>query len=274
MSFITQTNNILNNLIIGIVLASAISFISYRYKLLTFSGIIATFLLALIIYTFGTWQWTLPIVTFFVLSSLLSKIRKRKNHEVEKYFEKSEQRDYLQVLSNGGLAGILVIANYFYTTSFLYIIYLSVVAAVCADTWATEIGTLIKSKTVDILSFKKINPGISGGISLPGILASAAGAFVIAATSLPWIESNYQINIIIITLAGFTGSIADSLLGSSLQAQYKCRVCLNITERKIHCNEKTFLVKGIKWINNDAVNLGAGISGGIFSFIIYDVIKG
>jgi uncharacterized protein (TIGR00297 family) len=274
LSILIHSNNLIVNLILGIILASVISLISYQLKLLTTSGIVVAFLLALVIYTFGTWQWTLPIVTFFILSSLLSKLRKRRNEEVEKYFEKSEQRDHLQVLANGGLAGVLVTLNYFYPSELTYIIYVSIVAAVCADTWSTEIGTLGKTKTVDILSFKEINQGVSGGISLPGIFASVAGAFVIAATSLPWIESNYQINIIIITAAGFVGSITDSILGSSVQAQYKCKVCGNVTERKFHCGEKTDLLKGKRWINNDAVNFGAGISGGIFSIILYDVIKG
>ena len=273
MIILNQTD-LITNLIAGIIFASAISLISYRLKLLTTSGIIATFILALVIYTFGTWQWTLPIVTFFILSSLLSKIRK-KNKEVEKYFEKSEQRDHLQVLANGGLAGVLVLLNYFYPSELLYIIYVSLVASVCADTWSTEIGTIFKTKTVDILSLKEINQGISGGISVPGIFASIAGAFVIAATSLPWTESNYQINIIIIiTLAGFFGSIIDSIVGSSLQVKYKCVVCGIVTERKSHCKSETVYLKGNKWINNDAVNFGAGISGGLFSVILYDVFKG
>ena len=274
MSFFIQSENLLINFFIGIILSIAVSVFSNRLKLLTTSGIIATFLLALIIYSLGTWQWTLPIVTFFVLSSLISKLRKNRNAEVEKYFEKSEQRDYLQVLANGGLAGVLVLINYFQPSELLYIIYVSIVASVCADTLATEIGTLIKTKTVDVLSFKEINQGISGGISIRGIFASIIGASVIAATSLPWIESNYQINFIIITFAGFAGSITDSVLGSSLQAQYKCTVCNIVTERKIHCKKETNLVKGFRWINNDAVNFGAGISGGFFSFILYDFVKG
>jgi len=81
-------------------------------------------------------------------------------------------------------------------------------------------------------------------------------------------------NVIIILFAGFVGSIADSLLGASVQAQYKCRVCERITERKIYCNKEENLFSGIRWVNNDAVNFGAGISGGIFSIILYDVVKG
>ncbi|RPI68237.1 MAG: DUF92 domain-containing protein, partial [Ignavibacteriales bacterium] len=230
MSFLFQSENLTFNLLTGIIFSSIISLISYKFKLLTRSGIIAAFILALIIYTFGTWQWTLPIVTFFILSSILSKVRKKRNAEVEKYFEKQEQRDYLQVLANGGLGGILVLLNYFYPFELFYIIYVSIVASVCADTWSTEIGTLFKTKTIDILSLKEINPGISGGISFPGILASVAGAFVIAATSSPWLGSNFQTNLLIITLAGFIGSIADSMFGSSIQTRYKCVVCKNITE--------------------------------------------
>ncbi|RPI71661.1 MAG: DUF92 domain-containing protein, partial [Ignavibacteriales bacterium] len=150
----------------------------------------------------------------------------------------------------------------------------SIVASVCADTWSTEIGTLFKTKTIDILSLKEINPGISGGISLPGILASIAGAVVIAVTSLPWLGSNFQINFLILTLAGFTGSIADSMFGSSIQARYKCVVCKNITESKTHCSRNAILIKGTEFINNDAVNFGAGVSGGVFSFFLSYVIKG
>ncbi len=51
---------------------------------------------------------------FFLLSSLLPKIIKSKNKEVETYFEKSGARNYLQILANGGLGGMLVILNAVY----------------------------------------------------------------------------------------------------------------------------------------------------------------
>jgi uncharacterized protein (TIGR00297 family) len=269
-----QTNNLLFDFFTGIFLASLISIISLKLKLLTISGIVVAFLLAVIIYTFGTWQWTLPVVTFFVLSSLLSKLRKKRNESVELYFEKTGERDYLQVLANGGLAFVLVIVNYLYYSELLYIVYVSMIASVCADTWATEIGTLVNAKTVNILSFENINPGISGGISVPGIIGALGGACVIALTTLPWLQSNYLMIIGIILIAGFIGSITDSILGASIQAQYRCRSCGSITERKIHCKNETDLSRGIRWINNDAVNFGAGITGGLFSIILYDVIKG
>lgn len=273
MSILNQSGSLAINFLFGIILASVISLVSYKFRLLTFSGSLTTFFLAIIIFGFGTWKYTIPIVTFFLLSSLLSRYRKTKNVQVETYFEKSGERDHFQVLANGGLACILVVINYFYQSELIYIAFVSCIASVCADTWATEIGTLTKANTVDVLSFKKVEQGVSGGISLQGTIASLAGAIVIATTSLAWIESNYLMNLIVIVTAGFSGSLADSIFGTTVQAEYNCKVCNRSTERKMHCNNKTILVKGIRWINNDAVNFGATIFGGIFSVILYDVVK-
>ncbi len=273
MNILNQSESLFIDFVIGITLSLIIVSLSYRFKLLTFSGSITTFFLAVIIFGFGTWKWTIPIVTFFLLSSLLSKYRKRKNESVETYFEKSGERDHLQVLANGGLGSVLVVINYFYPQELFYTVYVSCIASMCADTWATEIGTLIKTKTVDIVSFKKVEQGISGGISLPGTIGSIAGAFVIAATSLPWMEFNYLLNTIVIVVSGFIGSVADSILGSKIQSMYKCVICNSITERKSHCNNETVLFKGIRWMNNDAINFSASLSGGIFSIILYDAVK-
>jgi uncharacterized protein (TIGR00297 family) len=260
-------SELVSNFLIGIFLSSAIAFFSQKFNLLTKKGSYAVFILALIIFSLGVWKWTLPIFLFFILSSLLSKYRKLKNPAIETYFEKSSRRDHYQVIANGGFAGVLVIINYFLPSELLYLVYVSSVAAVCADTWGTEIGTLIKTKTINILSMKKVEAGTSGGISVPGIVGSFTGAMVIALSSLFWLKSNKFNYIMIISFAGFTGSIIDSILGASLQAQFECKTCGKITERKFHCSNSTSYYKGIKWFNNDAVNFSAGISGGIICAI-------
>jgi len=99
------------NLILGVLLGLIISLISYRLRLLNLKGAIATFLLAVIIFTLGSWMWTIPISSFFTLSSLLSKLRKKINPKVDLYFQKIDERDHVQVLANGGFPGILVLIN-------------------------------------------------------------------------------------------------------------------------------------------------------------------
>lgn len=63
------------------------------------------------------------------------------------------------------------------------------------------------------------------------------------------------ISFIIIILSGFLGSLIDSILGASIQVKYKCEKCKKITERKEHCGKETNYYKGIKWIDNNLVNL-------------------
>ncbi|MFH0733808.1 MAG: DUF92 domain-containing protein [bacterium] len=251
----------------GLFLAFVISVISFRVKFLTLNGAAVTFLLAGFLFGLGSWKWSLPILTFFILSSVLSKIRKKKNTSVELYFEKSGTRDYLQVIANGGLGGILVILYNLFPNEIWYLIYVSSIAAVCADTWATEIGTYKKTSTFNILTLKRTEQGVSGGISWIGTFGALLGTIIISISGLFWIQNNLVDYIIIVVIAGMFGCFLDSFLGASIQAQYKCNVCGKNTERVMHCGKKTVLGNGYSWINNDFVNLFSGIAGGLVSLI-------
>lgn len=61
----------------------------------------------------------------------------------------------------------------------------------------------------------------------------------------------------------------DSVLGSTMQAKYLCRSCGNFVEREEHCNNQTIYYSGYKFINNDSVNLLAGLSGVVVFLFFY-----
>lgn len=255
------------NLVLGVILGLIISIISYKLKLLTLNGAIATFILAWIIFSFGQIKWTIPILTFFVFSSLLSKLRKKINPKVESYFQKSDERDHVQVMANGGFPGILVLINQIHCSELFYIAYVSSIAAACSDTWATEIGTMSNSKTLNIINFQQVEQGISGGVSLIGFIGAALGAVLISVSGLPWFNNISEI-ILIIFFSGFLGSTFDSVLGSTLQTKFSCTVCDKITENKFHCGKISVHTNGIKWLNNDAVNFATSLFGGFISFAL------
>lgn len=267
------SSNLTYTLWIGAVLSACVAFASFKVKFLTKSGAAATFLLAAFIFGFGGFKWSIPIMAFFILSSMLSKVKKGIKGELEDaYFEKTGVRDHWQVAANGGLGGILVLLNSAYPSDLFYIIYVSSLSAVCADTWATEIGTLRKTRTYNILTFKRIEQGMSGGVSLTGTLGGMLGSFIISLSGIWWIESNIYQYILIIVLAGVFGSFIDSVLGAALQAQFKCGVCGKITEKNYHCKAETAPAKGITWMNNDMVNLFAGAGGGIIVIIFKEFL--
>ena len=55
-------------------------------------------------------------------------------------------------------------------------------------------------------------------------------------------------------MAGFVGSLVDSILGGSIQAMFRCAVCNKETEKRVHCDMQTHHIRGFKWIDNDGVN--------------------
>ncbi len=263
---------LLENYLIGIILSLIVVLISVKLKFLTLDGGIATFLLAANVFGLGGLKYTIPILTFFVLSSLLSKIKNINKSKAELYYEKSGVRDWGQVMANGGIAGIIVIANSIFSNEVFYILYVASIATVCADTWSTEIGTLIKTNTYNVLSLKKISPGESGGVSVIGTIGGILGSIVVFFSAISYSKYDNLKFFLIILLSSFLGNLVDSLLGATLQAKYQCSICGKITESKIHCKIDTKFVKGISYINNDTVNVVASLIGVLFSLITYNLI--
>ncbi len=253
--------------LVAFILAFLIAVISYRFKFLSISGSVGTFILAVVIFGVGGWKWTVPILTFFVLSSLISKVGKERRKKFDLIFEKSSTRDIYQVFANGGIAGLSAFIYHFYPNEIFYYAYLASVSAATFDTWATEIGTLFLSKPRLITNFKPVEPGTSGGVSIKGTIGGVVGSILIFLSATPWIEWDAA-KLAIVIIAGFIGSLIDSFLGATIQAQYRCYVCSKVTERKIHCNEFAELIRGNKKFNNDFVNFVCTMSGAFAGLIL------
>ena len=242
-----------SQLTLGTIFAILVAAVSYRMKFLSASGSMATFLLAVVVFGFGGWRWTVPILTFFVTGSALSHIGKDRKAHLEGFHEKGGTRDYAQVFANGGIAGLVVIASSCIPGEWWYLLYLGSLCAVAADTWSTEIGIMSRGKTVMITTFGRVESGRSGGVSWQGLAGGLAGSLVVATSAWAWIESGQVV--LLLAAAGLAGTLADSLLGATVQAEYRCPVCNAMTERPIHCTQQpTILVRGERWITNDAVN--------------------
>ena len=264
------TDSLVRQFLVAVVFGALFGAASYRFRFLSVSGSFAAFFLAVVIYGFGGMQWTIPLLIFFITSSLLSKIEKEKKREVETTFEKTSTRDAGQVLANGGMAGILVIASFLYPHfKFWYIAYLGAIAAVTADTWGTEIGLLSNALPRSLLTFRRVAAGTSGAISFRGLAGEILGASLIATAGAvsARLTPNTRILATIIG-AGIFGSLADSFLGATVQAGYRCGMCGKQTEKKIHCDYKTSLVRGYSWMNNDLVNLICALVGIVAALIL------
>jgi uncharacterized protein (TIGR00297 family) len=267
--FVSFSHHDASQMLTALVLAVLIAFISAYVKFLSPSGAAAVFLLATVIFGIGGWKWTVPILTFFIASSLLSKVGKARKSDSEIMFDKTDKRDEGQVAANGGVAGVIMLLWYvFPEQEFWYPCYLGTLAAVTADTWGTEIGTLSKKKPRSVITFKFVEPGTSGGISLIGLASGIFGAGMIVLSA--WAYNNSSLSFstaFTVILAGIVGSLIDSVFGAAFQAQYQTESG-RITEKRIYGGNLTTFVHGVRWIDNDSVNLMCALTGAVMTYVL------
>jgi len=247
----------------GFLLVLLISFLAYRAHSLSKNGALAALFLGTIVFGIGGAPWAIILLTFFITSSLLSRMFKKRKQGLSEKYSKGDQRDAGQVLANGGLAAVFVIIHYFFPLSSIgWVGFAASLAAVNADTWATELGVLNPTPPRLITNLRKrVEKGTSGGISLVGTLASLLGA---AAIALPASFFTFNWSLFpIITLAGLLGSLFDSFLGATVQAMYFCPTDNKETEKHpLHtCGTETVHLRGWPWLTNDWVNFACGAFG-------------
>jgi uncharacterized protein (TIGR00297 family) len=118
-------------------------------------------------------------------------------------------RTAAQAMANLGIAALVVaIAGAGWP-----VLALAAMAEAAGDTSSSEIGMAFPGKTLLVTNFKSVPAGTDGGISLFGTIAALAGAASVAvaavATGLVPVHAIARI-----ILAGFFGTVIDSLLGA------------------------------------------------------------
>ncbi len=256
-------------LLYGFLLAILIASLAYRAHSLSKSGALAAMILGTIIFGLGGIPWAVLLLTFFFTSSALSRAFKKRKQGLNEKYSKGDQRDAGQVFGNGGLAAAFVLFHYFYPESNIgWIGFTASLAAVNADTWATELGVLNPTPPRMIMDLRKrVEKGTSGGVSLVGTLASLAGSALIAALA-SLLTDNWSL-FLLITLSGLAGSLFDSFLGATVQAMYFCPKDNKETEKHpLHtCGTETVHLRGWKWLTNDWVNFACGVFGSVIAII-------
>ena len=260
---------------LGFLLALIVAYAAYRAHSLDRSGALAATVVGTIIFGIGGWEWSILLLTFFITSSGLSRAFKKRKAGLDEKFSKGHERDAGQVLGNGGLATLFAALHAFYPEStWPWIGFAAALAAVNADTWATELGVLSSSAPRLITDLRtRVEKGTSGGVSWFGTMASLLGSAMIAlpAILLSPTGTLSPADFFLITFAGLSGSLFDSFLGATVQAMYYCPSDEKETEKHpLHtCGTETLHIRGWKWLDNDWVNFACSVFGVIVASLIY-----
>ena len=270
-------------MLLGTVFSLALALSAFKGGALSISGTIAAILMGATVYWFGGWAWFILLAVFFLSSSGLTKYKEAEKEAVSREFAKPGPRDVFQVLANGALASLVAVGQYFYPMDGWFVIFAGIIASVNADTWATELGILSKSKPRLLVGWKQVEVGTSGAVSPAGTFYAFGGSFFIAlcaAALLAFGNGSVEIGIrgaaallAAVAFGGLAGALADSLLGALVQSMYWCPKCRKETERTVHkCGCVTQHRRGLKWFDNDVVNLVSSLVGGVVSVALFTAI--
>jgi uncharacterized protein (TIGR00297 family) len=254
----------LSNVDIGAVCAAAIAIVAFRARSLSATGAVAAFVVGTATYGALAVPGAAVLLAFFVTSVALSRVGKARKKIVLADVGKTGARDAAQVFANGGVAALCAVLALTVDARYAYA-FAGAFAAATADTWGTEIGTLVRSAPRSILTLRPIATGLSGGITLAGSAAELAGALFVGAVATIVRHDAFAP----VACAGIAGALADSLLGASLQSLRWCPNCKRATEREPHtCGANTQPFRGLAWFGNDAVNFSATLVGAAAAFAL------
>jgi uncharacterized protein (TIGR00297 family) len=257
----------------GLLLALAVAARGWSRSALSASGAAAAVVVGWA--TLGaSFRAGLVLLAFFVSSSKLTQLMDFEK-AVDEAHRPGGQRDWVQVVVNGGAPAALALAAAFLTggvdaplrpaaapaAAALHAAFLGYYAACCGDTWASEVGQLSPAEPRLVTTLRPVRRGTNGGVTLLGLGASAAGGLLVggvfyaagcwsagAGAAAQWALVPLG------AAAGLVGSLIDSVLGATVQFTGFNRATGKVTSRR---GEGVSPIAGLPLLDNNGVNLVA-----------------
>jgi len=207
--------------VVVLLLCAALSVLSWKLGLLTIDGSLASFAVGMVLGLFGGIGWLLLLVLFAFIGFAVT--RYKMELKVRKGVQEGRQgeRSYKNVLANGlvpmSIAAFTFLAGW--EGEVPAIIYMSAVCVAAADTTASELGVL-SDRTYMITTFKRVPPGVDGGVSIYGTAWALAASIFAALVGWVVIIGTFPSALALIPAAmGILGCFIDSVIGATLETQ-------------------------------------------------------
>jgi uncharacterized protein (TIGR00297 family) len=202
--------------------------------------ITASLMLSTIVFPYEPWHTALiPVLAVSLLAFAATRVGRRKKARLDTA-EAKLGRAASQVAANLGVAGLVVVEPFqswlldarwlmHATRSGVSLLVLAVaaLAEAGADTVSSEIGQVLGGKPRLITTFRAVEPGRDGAVSIAGTLAGALAAGIVAGLGTWALRGGWRMFWVGCAGAVF-GLFFDSLLGATMEER--------------------------GWLNNDAVN--------------------
>ncbi|UWZ83162.1 DUF92 domain-containing protein [Occallatibacter riparius] len=204
--------------------------------------------------SFQPWRSAIvPVLAFMVITSLATRYGRDRKQRLGTAEDK-HGRVAAQVAANLGVATLafdpwlhvwLINSGLFYTRGIapmpIVAPALAALAEAAADTVSSEIGQVLGGRPFMLTTFRRVDPGTDGAISLAGTLAGILAAAAVAASGAWALHGSVRV-FLLSWIGGIFGLFFDSLLGAT--------------------------VERARWLNNDAVNFLSTASAAVFTLVL------
>jgi uncharacterized protein (TIGR00297 family) len=217
-------------------------------------GTLAAHLLGIFLFGILGPDWGIPVAFFFVTSVIFTRI----NGRVHRKMHGAGRRNIWQVMANIMAGVVFSVCFLIYSQPIFIYLFVSAVAAVTADTWASEIGPIFHKKCLSLSGWRIAASGVSGGISMAGTLAAFSGSFLVALVAWAgFFPERDFLMVLFLALAGFLASFVDSALGAFVEP---------------HLDNMKYFTRGTgseSLSPNDVVNILASFTAPLFFLLMH-----
>jgi uncharacterized protein (TIGR00297 family) len=205
-----------HQLLTALLVTGAFAALAYALGMISRSGVLGGLLVGTTIYA-SLGPRGFAILTLFVIGgSLLTRLGYGSKASTGTAQEHGGRRSARNALANCAVAtfcAILVVATGSESSIAAFVASLG---AAFADTAESEMGQLFSRTPRLITTLQKVPPGTDGAVSFPGTLAGIGAAGLTAALGLALGMLETPPSAILVAIAAFLGTVADSLIGGLL----------------------------------------------------------
>jgi uncharacterized protein (TIGR00297 family) len=205
-----------SQLLSALLVTAAFAAIAYTLGMISRSGALGGLLVGTTIYASLGPRGFAVLALFVIGGSLLTQLGYPGKQRTGTAQEHGGRRGARNALANCAVPTICAILAAATGSEPLTAAFVASVGAAFADTAESEMGQLFSRTPRLISTLRKVQPGTDGAVSLPGSIAGVAAAGLAAVLGLTLGMLETPTSALLVTVAAFLGTIADSLIGALL----------------------------------------------------------
>ena len=203
-----------SQLLAAALVTAASAALSYGLRMVSRGGALGGFVVGTLIYASLGPQGFAVLALFVVGGSLLTRLGYHSKQRAGTAQDHGGRRGAGNAFANCAVPVLCVILAGLTGSPSFTAAFVASLGAAFADTAESEVGQLYGRAPRLITTLRKVPPGTDGAISPPGTLAGIAAATLTAASGLALGLVNDPGAMLLVALAAFLSTVADSLIGA------------------------------------------------------------